>query len=186
MPDLQAIFADLIHPDSLVGRALPSLILLVAGLLLIVVARHYIRRFWNITDGHLPLNPASRKTIERLLVSLLWLFLALVLLRFWGIDVSSIWSTIVSLLAVVGVGLLATWTMVSNITARLFVLIWRPYHLGQQIEILPENLKGRVIDTDLMFTCIEQDDGQEVIIPNNLFFQRIIRRAPMRGRAGKP
>jgi hypothetical protein len=39
---------------------------------------------------------------------------------------------------VIGVGFLATWTMVSNVTASVFIGIWKPFHLDDTVEILPE------------------------------------------------
>lgn len=65
--------------------------------------------------------------------------------------------------------------MVSNITASFFITLWRPFRLGDTVEILPESLKGRVIDRNLMFTALR--DGTDCIIqvPNNLFFQKMFR-----------
>jgi small-conductance mechanosensitive channel len=82
------------------------------------------------------------------------------------------------MLAVIGVGLLAVWTMVSNITASLFIWIWRPYELGETIEMLPNNVKGRAVDRSLMFTTLREADGTLLMIPNNQFFQNVIRRWP--------
>lgn len=43
----------------------------------------------------------------------------------------------------IGVGFLATWTMVSNVTASVFMAIWKPFHFGNTVEVLPEKLEGR-------------------------------------------
>jgi small-conductance mechanosensitive channel len=65
--------------------------------------------------------------------------------------------------------------MVSNVTASFFISLWRPFRLGQTVEILPENLKGRVIDRNLMFTVLRDEDGNLLQVPNNLFFQKMFR-----------
>jgi small-conductance mechanosensitive channel len=65
--------------------------------------------------------------------------------------------------------------MVSNVTADLFLTIWRPFRLGDTVELLPEKLKGRAIDRNLMFTVLLEEDGCVLQVPNNLFFQRIFR-----------
>src|SRR5947208_749367 len=49
------------------------------------------------------------------------------------------------------------------------------FHLGQVVEIVPENLKGRVIDRNLMFTALREENGSVIQIPNNLFFQKMFR-----------
>jgi len=65
--------------------------------------------------------------------------------------------------------------MISNFTASFFLVLWRPFHVGQIVEMLPENLKGRVIDRSLMFTTLSEESGSVLQIPNNLFFQKIFR-----------
>ena len=82
--------------------------------------------------------------LPQVLSSVLWLCVGLVLLDIWGIGVTGLWTFLVSVITLIGVGFLATWTMVSNVTASLFLTIWHPFHLGEAVEILPENLKGRV------------------------------------------
>ena len=43
------------------------------------------------------------------------------------------------------------------------------------MEILPEKLAGRVVDRNLMFVVLREDDGAALQIPNNLFFQKVFR-----------
>jgi small-conductance mechanosensitive channel len=114
-------------------------------------------------------------TATRLLVGALWLIAAMLVLEIWGISVGGLWTVLVSAATIVGVGFLATWTMISNITASFFIAVWRPFRLGDTIEILPENLSGRVIDTNLMFIVVRENSGAAIQIPNNLFFQKMFR-----------
>ena len=114
-------------------------------------------------------------TTSRLLIGTLWIVVALLLLEIWGVSVGGLWTLLVSAATIVGVGFLATWTMVSNITASFFIALWRPFQLGDEIEILPENFKGRVIDINLMFVVVRENGGATIQIPNNLFFQKMFR-----------
>jgi hypothetical protein len=68
---------------------------------------------------------------------------------------------------------LAVWTIVSNITASLFLSVLRPFKLGQTVEVLPENLKGRVIDLNLMFTVLRDGEDRVLQVPNNFFFRKM-------------
>jgi small-conductance mechanosensitive channel len=111
----------------------------------------------------------------RLLIGTLWVVVAMLVLEIWGVSVGGFWTLLVSAATIVGVGFLATWTMISNITASFFIAFWRPFHLGDTIEMLPENLSGRVIDSNLMFVLVRETSGAVIQIPNNLFFQRIFR-----------
>jgi small-conductance mechanosensitive channel len=111
--------------------------------------------------------------IPRIVGSVVWLVVALIILGLWGLDVSGIWALLISAAAVIGVGFLAVWTIVSNITASLFLSVWRPFKLGQTVEVLPENLKGRVIDRNLMFTVLRDGEDRVLQVPNNFFFRKM-------------
>ena len=103
-----------------------------------------------------------------------------------GANLAGLWTPLISGAAIIGVGFfLAVWTMVSNITASLFLTIWRPFHLGATVELLPENLKGTVIDRNMMFTAVRDEEGNILQIPNNLFFQKVFRQFKCGNRSGK-
>jgi small-conductance mechanosensitive channel len=112
---------------------------------------------------------------KRLLIGTLWLVAGMLALEIWGVSVGGLWTLLVSAATIVGVGFLATWTMVSNITASFFIAFWRPFHLGDTIELLPDNCSGRVIDNNLMFIVVRENNGSVIKIPNNLFFQKMFR-----------
>jgi hypothetical protein len=117
----------------------------------------------------------SGVTAARLLMGAMWIIVGLLALEIWGISVGGVWTLLVSAATLVGVGFLATWTMISNITASFFIAIWRPFHLGDTVEIIPENCSGRVIDNNLMFIVVRESGGAVLQIPNNLFFQKMFR-----------
>ena len=114
-------------------------------------------------------------TATRLLIGALWIIAAMLVLEIWGVSVGGLWTLLVSAATLVGVGFLATWTMISNVTASFFIAFWHPFHLGDTIEMMPENLSGRVIDRNLMFVVIRESSGAIIQIPNNLFFQKMFK-----------
>jgi small-conductance mechanosensitive channel len=149
-------------------------IILAAAASILIVDRTLHRLLRRLRPRiHLPVETVL--VIGRLVSLLLWIAVAFVLLSVWGIAVSGLWTAFVSVAAVIGVGFLAVWTMISNITASLFITMWRPFHLGAVVELLPENLKGRVVDRNLMFTVLREDNERALLIPNNLFFQKMFR-----------
>ena len=163
-------------------QLLPSLIIFAVGALLVMLLQRALRRALARASRHTPMSAETALTLQRVTAGALWLLLVLLTLRHMGVNVDGLWTLMVSTLAVIGVGLLAVWTMVSNITASFFIWIWRPYELGERIELIPDGIKGRAVDRSLMFTVIREEDGSTLMVPNNLFFQRIIRRAPNDGR----
>jgi small-conductance mechanosensitive channel len=122
---------------------------------------------------HLPYETVLVAT--RIVSGILWVITALLILEVWGVGMSGVWTLMVSVATIVGVGFLATWTLVSNFTASFFIALWRPFHLGQIVEILPESQKGRVIDRNLMFTALREESGSVIDVPNIFFFQKMFR-----------
>ena len=147
----------------------------IGAAIVIPLLRRLLQAWLRRLEGPLRLSYGSAATIARAVSGTLWLIAALLVLDTWGVSVGGVWTLLVSAAALIGVGFLATWTMVSNVTASLFIAIWRPFHLGDTVEILPEKLAGRVVDRNLMFVVLREDDGAALQIPNNLFFQKVFR-----------
>lgn len=156
-----------------------SALILAIGLLLAALAESATRRLLRELQT-LRVRPSleARLVITRGVRFTVVAFTVIVMLNFWGLGFGGIWSGMLGLLAGIGVALIATWALVSNMTCALFLTIWRPYRLGDTFEILPEGAKGRVVDLNMMFTVLRQDDGGIVSIPNNLIFQRVVRCYP--------
>jgi small-conductance mechanosensitive channel len=154
---------------------LATVALIISALIAILALNRLLRGWLRRVEARVNLSSETVLTLTRVVSAGLWLVTAMLLLNLWGISVSGLWTLLASAIAVVGVGFLAVWTMVSNVTASFFISLWRPFRLGQTVEILPENLKGRVIDRNLMFTVLRDEDGNLLQVPNNLFFQKMFR-----------
>ena len=154
---------------------LTSAVVLVAAGLGIPVLRRFLRNWLNSVQARFQLADVTISAIVRSVTGALLVIAALLILGAWGIALAGLWGLLVSVIAVIGVGFLATWAMISNFTASFFLTIWRPFHLGDTVVMLPENTEGRVTDRNLMFTVLREKDGSVVNVPNNLFFQKMFR-----------
>ncbi len=149
-------------------------VLVIAGLSALLVKR--LVKSWLLSlQARLQLADATVLGVIRVVTGIIWLIALLSILDAWGIALAGLWGVLVSAIAVIGVGFLATWAMISNFTASFFLAIWRPFRLGDTIVLLPENTTGRVIGRNLMFTVISEQDGSVVNVPNNFFFQKMFR-----------
>jgi small-conductance mechanosensitive channel len=156
-------------------QLLATVALIVSTALAIAALNRLLRRWVRSLEARVSLPYETVLVVTRVIGSCLWLVTALLVLNLWGIGLGGLWTLLASAVAVIGVGFLAVWTMVSNVTASFFITLWRPFRLGQIVEILPENLKGRVIDRNLMFTMLRDENGNLLQVPNNLFFQKMFR-----------
>jgi small-conductance mechanosensitive channel len=133
------------------AAVLGSAAILLAGAAIVLAVSRALRRGLQHLQPRIPLVPEVGLTIARAVSGLLWIIVAVILLEFWGVSVSGLWASLVSIAAVIGVGFLAVWTMISNITASLFITTWRPLRLGDTVELRPESLESRAIERNRLF-----------------------------------
>jgi small-conductance mechanosensitive channel len=155
-----------------------SLIILVAGGSVARLLTRLLHRMFQQLRRQLPVSLETEVVIDRVGRVFVWVVTFAVLFDYWGLSLSGLWTAVAGVAAAFGVGLLAIWAPASNITASLFIAIWKPYRLGEHVEILPEGLKGRAISRNLMVTLVREEDGAILAVPNNLILQRIVRVRP--------
>lgn len=86
------------------------------------------------------------------------LFTILVVLETLGIFRGA-WALISTALAALALGFVAAWSVLSNATAAMLILIFRPFRVGDEVEMLdPSNGfpgGGLVLDMNLLYTTLE-------------------------------
>lgn len=154
----------------------------VLGALLLLFLSSLLGRFINglTAQGHL--QPPMRR---RLQIGRRWLAALIVplpLLQATGL-VEDAWTLVTTILAAVAIGFFGVWSLLSNATSALLLLTFRPFRVGDHVDLVePSNgttFTGHVEDMNLMFTTIKEarpEGGKSLLqIPNNLFFQKIVR-----------
>jgi small-conductance mechanosensitive channel len=157
------------------AAVLATIGVVIGAFVLSYLLRRSMRDSLRQWEARLRLPYETMLTTTRLLIGTLWIIAAMVVLEIWGVSVGGLWTLAVSAVTIIGVGFLATWTMISNVTASFFIAFWHPFRLGDTIEMLPEKLSGRVIDRNLMFVVVRENSGAIIQIPNNLFFQKMFK-----------
>ena len=162
------------------GIAVKILLTLLAAWLLRVLARRLIRRFAE----HYTLPPEMVMGARRITSFVVYFSTVLYILSLLGASPSVLWTAFTGFAAVGAVAFFAAWSVLSNIFCTLLIFTTRPFRLHDYIEVLENGekpgLKGRVIDVNLIYTTLQETgDGHEgtvLQLPNNLFFQRTVRR----------
>jgi small-conductance mechanosensitive channel len=122
---------------------------------------------------------ALLRPVAKLLRLLLrWFALILTLLLVLGElgILQNVWAAMLAILTMVAIGFVAVWSMLSNISSTLLILIYQPFRIGDHIEVPSDDLQGEVINLNLFFTTIREESGALIQLPNNTFFQKPIRR----------
>jgi hypothetical protein len=103
------------------AAVLATLGLLIGDFVLSYVLKRPLQASLRQLASRLSLPYETVVTITRVLLGALWVVVATLVLEIWGVGVGGVWTLLVSAATVIGVGFLATWTMVSNITASFFI-----------------------------------------------------------------
>lgn len=119
----------------------------------------------------LALNPI--RAVLRYLVLVVVLCLVLMC---YGYDVSGLFTMLTGVLAMVAVGFVAVWSILSNFLCTFVLIFFKPFSVGDELEIPADKVGGRVVDLSLLYTTLRTEDGATWQIPNNMFFQKMFLR----------
>jgi small-conductance mechanosensitive channel len=176
--------AQWLETEPLGGFLLPAVKILVV-ILLAWAAFRLIRRGLNLLEGREIVTPAILLVLRMILKWIVVVFGLLLALQQAGVSLNNLWTTISAVLTLIAVGFVAVWSILSNFLCTLMLLIFQPFRIGDEIEIidpaLASGISGKVVNINMMFTLIRETDGGGretgvIQIPNNQFFQKFIRR----------
>lgn len=172
LPELNALLSAML-------AALPAALAIIAGTLLVKFVLH--RGLDLLADR----TRLSREDIEPARKVVNWLLTGLaiiLLLGIFGFNLGGLWTMLSTILALIAIGFVAVWSVLSNVSCTFIILIFRPFSVGDEVEFVGEQVKGRVADLNFLYTTLRTDDGALIQIPNNMFFQKSLRRRPGEGK----
>ncbi|WP_048690220.1 mechanosensitive ion channel domain-containing protein [Catenovulum maritimum] len=98
------------------------------------------------------------------------IFFIAILLFIWGVDFNSLLIVGSSAIALLGVALFASWSILSNVTAFFILLFSKSFRRGNFIRIvnLDNFVEGYISDINLINTTLITEQRELLIYPNNL------------------
>ena len=92
----------------------------------------------------------------------------------WEISLKGLSLYFASILTIIGVALFATWSVLSNLTASIFLFFFFPYRIGQKVKVVDgdNSVEGVILDINLFYIRIETDENHIVAYPNNIVIQK--------------
>ncbi|MEB3345341.1 mechanosensitive ion channel family protein [Aquimarina gracilis] len=152
------------------SEILYTLVLLGIMVIVLLLTKRAIRRFSFIKS----IEVNRRKIILNLIYLLAYIIMISILAIIWGVDHKQFAVFISSVLAVLGVGFFAQWSILSNLTASVILFFSHPVRIGQRIRILEKdfNLTGRVKDITGFYFFMITDNGQDITLPNSYVLQK--------------
>jgi len=150
-----------------------TLIVLVFLILVKIIARNSINRILSKFDFGI-----ERKRISHKIVNLFITLFALIFLAgIWNIDRSQLMVFITSTITLVGVGFIAQWSILANVTSSLILFFNHPMKLGEEIQILDKeyDINGTLVDISFFFLYIKTEHGEIITIPNSVVLSKVIK-----------
>jgi small-conductance mechanosensitive channel len=150
-----------------------TIIVLVFLILVKIIARNSINRILSKFDFGI-----ERKRISHKIVNLFITLFALIFLAgIWNIDRSQLMVFITSTITLVGVGFIAQWSILANVTSSLILFFNHPMKLGEEIQILDKeyDINGTLMDISFFFLYIKTEEGEIITIPNSVVLSKVIK-----------
>lgn len=147
-----------------------SLIIVVLTMLVVFSIKRGIQKFSSIRA----IDPNRKKVIFILTYLIVYLVFGSMLAVIWGVSFNKLSVFISSILAVLGIGFFAQWSLLSNLTASAILFFNHPVRIGSRIRILDKDFEliGEVMDITGFYFFIKTDKGEMITFPNSLMMQK--------------
>ena len=166
LPDLHALTRA-----AITALPLAVLVLIGAGVVQIL-----INRGLNLLADRTHLAPNDLLPVRKVVKALLYVVTAILILTVFGVNLGGLWAILSTVLAMIAIGFVAVWSLLSNVSSTVIILLFRPFAVGDELEFAGEPVRGKVVDLNFLYTTLQAADGALFQIPNNLFFQKSLKR----------
>jgi small-conductance mechanosensitive channel len=158
VPDLMPLFTKFVN--EILG--------VVAVLVVALLLSQAIKRLVNLLRDHKHVSALIATRLHAVRRWLITLMTMLVVMEALGIFRGT-WALVSTILAALALGFVASWSVLSNATAAVLILIFRPFRVGDEVEMLEITngfpLGGRVIDMNLFYTTLAELAPVEKVEP---------------------
>ncbi|QCX40578.1 mechanosensitive ion channel family protein [Aureibaculum algae] len=148
------------------------------GIVLFFLLRLLMNKLIERTVSKNVLQKTRGKIIKKIVFIVLVTITIIFVLTVWGIDQAELFLFMASVLTVIGIALFAQWSHLSNLTSGLIIFFNHSAKLDDTIIIIDKDfeVEGRISDIGLFFIKLKTKEGEEVLLPNNIFLQKMIKK----------
>ncbi|MDO4229872.1 MAG: mechanosensitive ion channel family protein [Capnocytophaga sp.] len=152
------------------NQIIATIITLVASLIIRFATDYIIKKFAKKSS----LSAARTNLVKSYIDYLISLLATVLLISIWGIKREQLFLFISSVLTVIGVAFFAQWSILSNITAGIIMFFSFPFNIGDKIKIMDKDfpIEAEITNIKSFYTLLTTDEGEEILLPNNLLLQK--------------
>ena len=147
--------------------------IVIISLLIIRFATHFtVSKIARKND----INDARIRLIRRYITGTILIIAFIIEAFIFGTEFKDLALIFSSVFAVIGIGLFAIWSILSNITSGIIMFFNFPYKVGDKIEIHDKDFPITAIIEDIRAfqLHLRLEDGGLVTYPNNLMLQKAV------------
>lgn len=152
---------------------LPAALAVIAGGL---VLNFFVKRALRLLADRTSLTDGDVAPFAKVGSWFIFIGTVVALLSVFGFNLGGMWTMITGVGAMIAVGFIAVWSVLSNWLCTFVILLTRPFSIGDEVEFVGEQVKGRVVDLNFIYTSLVSADGATLQVPNNMFFQKVLKR----------
>lgn len=158
--------------QHLQDEILKTLVLLIIFIIIRSILKVSIKKIGQKSG----INDARIGLISRYSTFTLILLFLLFVSYIFGATLENLTLLFSSVFAVIGIGLFAIWSILSNITSGIIMFFSFPYKVGDKIKIHDKDspLEGIIEDIRAFQLHLRLDNGDLVTYPNNLILQKAV------------
>ena len=145
-------------------------------LIFLVIVRFILTTLITKISRRNGINLARIHLINRYVSVTLFLIGLLIVPFIFGAEAKDLAVLFSSVFAVIGIGLFAIWSILSNITSGIIMFFSFPYKVGDKIQIHDKDfpLEGVIEDIRAFQLHLRLENGDLVTYPNNLMLQKAV------------
>lgn len=150
----------------------------VGVILLLILVFLLIKHVTNLMSRWLKIDRRVLKPFRMVVNFILILISGLFMMDLFGVGIQGFWSTVSTILALIAIGFVAVWSVLSNYVCAVIILAVKPFQVGDEIAFPGEAVRGHLVDFSFLYTILKDQEGFLFYVPNNQFFQKTYRCRP--------
>ena len=153
-----------------------QIILSAVAIIFLPITKFLVKKIVSKYGRLIQINEARIEQVKRIFYIFLNIIFIFIVAMIWGVEPGNLMLALSSVLAFIGVALFAQWSVLSNVTAGLIMFFTAPFRIGDHINIIDKDIpiKATLESIQSFYTHIRTDDNELIVIPNNVFLQKIV------------
>lgn len=145
-------------------------IVLISLLIVNIIFKRAVKKFAVLKN----IEPNRKKVILNLAYFLSYTVAIIAIIGILQVEFKQFLIFISSVLAVLGVGFFAQWSVLSNLTSSFILFFYHPVRIGDKIKILDKDfdLTGKVSDIKGFYVLLKTEDKKLITLPTSLLLQK--------------